>query len=93
MFDLDTLIRQLGTALPMLGARDLVAIESGLQFKIQGCPLGNKLRILLSPFDLYTVQLWKIRGADARLVEARDFVHADQLHRTIEALTGLRTRL
>jgi hypothetical protein len=93
MFDANTLIRQLGTALPMLGAKDLVASENGLQFKIQGCQRGNKVRITLDPSDTYTVELWKVRGLDFKQIGDQSFVHADQLHGALKALTGLDTRL
>lgn len=91
--DAATLVRQLGTALPMLGARDLVASGSALQFGIRGCKRGNKIRITLRPDDTYSIELWKIRGADATQVEEVGMVHADQLHDVLARMTGLSTRL
>jgi hypothetical protein len=87
-----TLIRQLGTALPMLGARGLVASEDALHFQIRGCRAGNKVRIALRHDDTYAVELWKC-SVDARLVGSVEPVYADGLHRALESLTGLRTRI
>lgn len=89
-----TLIRQLGTALPMMGASALVETECGLQFKIRGCREGNKVRISLRPDDTYAVELWHVKGTNVFQVgETTEMVYADSLHAVLESLTGLRTRL
>ncbi len=91
---IETLIKQLGTALPMLGARDLVASGSALQFKIRGCKAGNKIRIALRPDDTYAVELWHVKGTNVFQVgETVEQVHADNLHAVLANLTGLDTRI
>lgn len=79
----------------MTGARDFVALESGVQFAIgKGAKAGiNKVRILLTPADTYTVEFWKIRGADATLVSTTDDVYCDSLSRVFEQATGFSTTL
>lgn len=89
-----TLIQQLGTALPMLGARDLLETENGLQFKIRGSKVGNKIRIALRPDDTYAVEFWHVKGTNVFQVgETVELVHADSLHAVLKSLTGLDTRI
>jgi hypothetical protein len=87
-----TLIRQLGTALPMLGAHNVVALENGVQFSIRGCKRGNKIVIVLDPSDTYSIALWWIHGADAHEIAGVHFIHADQLHSMLSSLTGATLR-
>ncbi len=92
--DHNVLIQQLGFALPMMGAKDLVASSDALQFRIRGSKLGNKIRITLAADDTYSVELWRVRGADVKQVgETVDGVYADSLHDVLAALTGLATTL
>jgi hypothetical protein len=89
-----TLIRQLGPALPMMGARDLVETDDGLQFGIRGCRKGNKIRIALCPDDTYSVELWSVKGWDvSQIGETVELVHVESLHSVLESLTGLYVRL
>lgn len=89
-----TLFSQIGPrTFAMLGAHGIVATEAGLQFSIKGCKAGNKLVITLAADDTYTVELWKVRGADFHRIAGHSGVYVDSLHLTIETLTGLRTRL
>lgn len=91
----ETLIKQLGTALPMMGAKDLVATETGLQFKIgRNSKGGNKIRIALRMDDTYAVEFWHVKGTNIFQVgETVEGVYADALHATLKNLTGLETRL
>lgn len=104
MIETSTLIHQLGTALQMLGAKDLV--ESGpyplthgvfaLQFRIRGCKRGNKLLITLRLDDTYSIELWQVKARWCNVFqvgETLDMVHADGLHQAIESMTGLRCSL
>ncbi len=85
-----TLLKQLGTALPMMGAKDFVDLGYGMSFKIQGSKRGNKIVITLATdSDTYIVDLW--RGITR--VGSVEGVHVEQLHSTLESLTGLYTRL
>lgn len=89
-----TIATQIGNrAFFMLGARDLVAVEQGLQFAIRGTKVANKVRVVLAGDDTYTVEFWKCRGLNQKLVSSREGVYVDRLHATIEAQTGLRTSL
>lgn len=78
-----------GRALYMMGAYYLAGNSDSLQFSIKGSRVCNKIVIKLDPSDTYTVQFWKIRGVNCRLVSERSNVYADMLHRIIEKETGL----
>lgn len=90
-----TIQAQIGhRALMMLGAYQLVALADGLKFRIRGCRQGNLIMVNLDRgADLYNVSLWSIRGANARCFDRTDGIGVDQLHATIERLTGLYTSL
>lgn len=86
--------RQLGIqTLALLGASQLVGGQDFLQFKIKGCPRINKIRIVLTPADLYRVEFWHIgrKVENMRMVSERDGIYCDQLHDVIETETGLYT--
>ncbi len=90
----NTIVSQLGQlTLRMLGAKDLVAIENGLQFGIRGSKVANKIVIKLDPSDTYTVQFWTVRGAKMAMRAEVSDVYVDSLHTMIETHTGLYTRL
>lgn len=90
----NTILWQLGgITLSMLGAKDEVALPDGVQFRIRGSKKGNKLVIKLDPDDTYVVEFWKIRGINFTLVEKASGVYVDSLHKVIESMTGLYTRL
>lgn len=90
-----TILHQLGRAtLAMLGARDLVLVENGVQFAIQGSPRKvSKVRIVLEPDDSYAVEFYTGRGINIRPLAAYDGIYVDGLHELIEQETGLYTRL
>ena len=46
-----------------------------------------KFRIILTPADTYTVELWKIRGVNFDVVETLEDVYADVLGQCLEAMT------
>lgn len=90
----DTIRAQIGgRAFLMLGAKDLLAIENGLQFKIRGSRNANVVQIVLDASDTYTVTFQKGRGLNWRTVAEVSDVYADSLHRVIESNTGLYTSL
>lgn len=93
----ETIRRQLGQkALAMLGARDLLATERGLKFKIGKNSRGiTHIVITLADDDTYTVTFWKITkgGLNAKAVIETEGVYADNLHHVIEIATGLYTSL
>jgi hypothetical protein len=91
--DAQVLVAQLGVALPLLGAHSLLAGPNSLQFGIRGCKRGNKIRITLAPSDTYSVELWRVKGAEvAQVGETVEGVYVDSLHDVLENLTGLYTR-
>jgi hypothetical protein len=90
----NTIARQLGGALAMIGARDLVDTGSGLAFAVGRNPAGvNKIMIDLDDDDTYTVDFFKGRGWKIKSLGPVFGAHADSLATVIERRTGLRTRL
>jgi hypothetical protein len=81
-------------ALLMLGAKNVVSIENGLQFNIRGSQKANKIVVVLDlASDTYTVSFWMCRGVKFRQVSEHDGIYVDGLHRLIERETGLYTSL
>lgn len=88
------LIRQLGTAIPMMGAKNFMAGETSLSFRIGRNSKGvNKLTITLSPDDTYIVRAFKVAKFSATIVGEMRGVYVDSLHAVLESLTGMYTRL
>lgn len=94
-----TIVKQLGNqAIFMLGARDLIASEGALTFKIgRNAKSVSHLRIRLTPADTYCVEALRIRTKnylpEVKVLASVDDVYVDALHRTIESLTGMYTKL
>lgn len=93
-----TIANQLGGALQMIGARNLMALEDGLQFSIMnGAHNGiNKIVIKLDPSDTYRVEFWKIGRAPKFLctkISEHEDIYVDALHDLIERQTGLSVRI
>ncbi len=93
-----TIVRQLGGALRMMGGKDLTATENGLKFKIMRNSSGiTHIRITLTPADTYTVEFTKVRrsGFDYKVtpVATDEDIYAEQLHDCIERHTKLATRM
>ena len=96
-----TLLAQLGTAIPMFGAKNILDTGRGLQFKIGRTPKRvSHITIELAADDTYTVKFSRVptlkamlKGADTVTLAELDGVHADSLHRLLETNTGLATRL
>jgi hypothetical protein len=82
-----------GRALFMIGASQLVADHDSLRFRFKMCPKANVITIRLDADDTYTVEFHKVRGLNSKLAHSVSGVYCDQLHATIEAFTGLATRL
>ena len=99
--DTDVLIKQLGAALPMMGARNLVRDEHSLWFSIGANPKrGNKVTITLCEDDTYRVAFYRVprmqaiaNGATPEQIGEIWGVYADGLHAALKSLTGLETRL
>lgn len=93
-----TIIAQLGKgALFMLGAKDLLDLGNGLQFRIRGSAKANTIMIELDQgADLYNLRILKIgRAPGYRITEVADHkgIYWDQLRPLIEEATGLYTSM
>lgn len=95
----NTIIEQLGgygKLKAMTGAKDLVALDSGVQFGIgKNCNNINKVRIVLTSLDLYELQFLSIRKKrntwDWAVTVKAEYsqVYADQLVDLFEEATGM----
>lgn len=96
-----TIIEQLGGAgfTAMTGARHYTAIDSGLGFSLparfakQGI---NKVRIILTPMDTYTVEFWRVGNAPkfhTSKVSSHEDIYFDMLRPLFERETGLHLSL
>lgn len=93
-----TILAQLGGARfrAMTGARDFLAIERGLQFRLPSNFARdgiNTVRITLDPSDTYTVRFLEVRGTDVTEHHETSGVYCDGLEDLFTRRTGLDTRL
>ncbi len=93
-----TILAQLGGRrfIVCTGAKDFVGGRDFLQFRL---PRGlakdgiTRVRIVLTPMDVYTVETWRVTGRTATLVDSREDVYCDVLQDVFSRMTGLVTRL
>jgi hypothetical protein len=90
-----TLIQQLGNrSLFMVGAKQLVAEERALRFRIMRNEKGvTHVRIELAADDTYTIEFLAVRGMKVRTVAKTEGVYVDAMHETLERETGLAWRM
>ena len=96
-----TLLGQLGTAIPMFGASNLLDTGRGLQFKIGRNPKRvTHITIELAPSDTYTIKVSRVptvkamlKGAEVVTLAEFEGVYVDSLHSVLEDNTGLYARL
>ena len=93
-----TILAQLGgnRFIAMTGAKNLVDIGNGLQFKLPAnfAKSGiNLVSVKLEPSDTYTVDFFKFRGLNLTPIESASHVFADELRGLFTATTGLDTSL
>lgn len=91
-----TILEQLGgnKFAVMTGAKNFVGSEQGLMFKIGSNSKGvNKVRIVLTPMDLYDMEFYSVRGTSIKLKAEHKGVYCDQLQNIFVEATGLYTRL
>ena len=75
------------------GARDFVGGPDFLQFRIPKAKSGiNKVKVILTAMDDYTMEFWKCRGTKWDKIETRESVYCDQLQDIFLDVTGLYTR-
>lgn len=87
------ILNQLGGQrfIAMTGARNFLALESGLQFKLpkfDGLRI-NTVRIVLTPADTYTVEFGRVYGMKYTILSSHDDVYCDGLRELVESETGL----
>jgi hypothetical protein len=94
-----TIMNQLGGGRfrAMTGARDAVATDSGVMFKLPKMPgvKVNKVEVVLNPDDTYTLKTYRIgpRGLKVETLSEDEGLHADQIEEVFQRRTGLATRL
>lgn len=96
----ETILSQIGGRrfITMTGAKNFVAINSGLQFDLPKTPHYvrdgiSRLHIVLTPMDEYKITAYKIRGMSVKEISVTDGVHAPELAEVFTSLTGLDTHL
>lgn len=89
----NTILAQLGgrVFIAMTGAKNLVGGENFLMFSIPSRKI-NKVKITLTPADDYTVECFKIHGANVAKRATFEGVYCDQLQEVFTDATGLYTR-
>ena len=78
----------------MTGAHSFVGGDNFLQFSLKGARDGiNKVRIELTPMDMYSVSFYRIHGTAVTEVSKHEDVYAEDLQSIFEQATGLYTTL
>jgi hypothetical protein len=92
-----TILAQLGGRrfVMMTGARQLVAAENFLQFRLpkRGIDGSNRWRITLTPMDTYTVETFWVRMGNVELKSTFTDIYCDQLVELFEKTSGFYTTL
>jgi len=87
-----TIAQQIGNkAFAMMGAKNLMTTENGLQWKVGRNAKGvTHITVTLDPSDTYIVKFQKVgRGYKVTDLATFEGIYADMLHTTIEHNTGL----
>lgn len=98
------IIRQLGGRkfTVMTGARDYMAIDDGLTFRIPGTMTKNhinRVRVILDPSDTYTISFWNYRKQripgppSMKKISEHLRIYFDMLQSVFKSETGLDTHL
>lgn len=79
----------------MTGSKQFVAGTDFLQFAIGKGAINkaNKVKIILGADDLYTVEMWKIRGVNCERLSSTAGVYADRLTAVFTEQTGMDTHI
>ena len=93
-----TILEQLGghRFVTMTGAKDILALESGLRFKLPGAGGFTKkginlVSIILEGMDTYTVKFEKVRGMTRKTIAEFSDIYSDGLQELFTRETGLDT--
>ncbi len=96
----NTILQQLGghKFVVMTGAKDILALDSGLRFRLPGgggfCKHGiNLVRVELEPNDLYSMAFFKCSKRGNEKIAGYSCIYNEDLRRTFTAETGLDTHL
>ena len=96
----DIILEQLGGSRvlnTMLGIKSLTASEATktltIKFKAAGREGVNTIVIRLAPSDTYSLEFWKCRGLQTKLLMECSDVFAEDLISTCEEVTGLAFRI
>jgi len=94
------ILRQLGghKFVVMTGAKDILALDSGLRFKLPGRRGYTRqgidlVSVILEPSDTYTVKFEKTCGHLRAMIAEHIDIYNDQLQSIFTAETGLETHL
>jgi hypothetical protein len=90
-----TISKQIGgSALYMIGAKNLLAHDDGLSFRVgRNSKSVNYIKITLTAADLYDIEFGYIRGTSYKVRSNESGLYFDMLRDSIERNTGLYTSL
>ena len=90
-----TILQQLGghRFIAMTGARNFLAFENGLAFRIPTRNGANAIKIKLTPMDVYTMEFTRIRGTMLTTIAELNDLYAEDLQNAFTTHTGLDTHL
>lgn len=91
------ILQQLGgnRFIAMTGAKNILAIENGLSFKLPrfvGVKI-NHVKIILNDYDLYDLEFGRIHGMNYKVLSRIENVYAEMLQDIFTTETGLDTHL
>ena len=88
-----TIINQFGPTFPrMVGLKNVVAIEGGVQFgHAKGKQGINKVVVTLNAGDTYDLHFWRITAKTCKEIVGVGDIYNDQLGNIFEDITGLYT--
>lgn len=94
----ETILAQLGGRrfAVMTGAGSFASGDDQLTFRLPSKMVkdgGSAMRIILTPNDLYRLELLKIVDFECRIIDRRDDVHCEGLSEVFSDMTGLVTTL
>ncbi|MCP4526652.1 MAG: hypothetical protein GY833_12175 [Aestuariibacter sp.] len=90
----ETILKQLRTldkwALGSWAARDFIAIDSGIQFRVRGTKVkvGGMVQITLNGRDLYDIKLLTIRGVNVKTKAEVNDIFVDSLVDALDSVIG-----
>jgi hypothetical protein len=78
----------------MLGAHSIAHGANALSFKVRGSKKCKAVKVTYEAgTDLYTIEGWKMEDYLPVSIGRHEGIAVEQMHETIERLTGLYTRL